>query len=81
MKKFNKYNNTNDIDPFNEENWSEDNYVQDDEYKQELVERCSYDILDNVYEYQNYLLDILREYFNEKSIRELKEFLGEDRYE
>lgn len=78
MKKFNEYNNTDDIDPFNEEDWTEDNNVQADEYKKELVDRCSYDILDNVYNYQDYLLDILREHFNEKSIRELKDFLGVD---
>ena len=69
LKKFNEHK---DLDPFNEENWDDEA-----EIKRDLVERCSYNIIENAYDYKHYLLDILKEHFNNKTIEELKEFLGE----
>lgn len=76
--KFNKYffeNKNIDVDPFGEEDWNEENT------KKELVKNCVYDIIYNAHDYRHYLEDILTEHFKDKTIDELKEFLGYNEYE
>lgn len=82
VKKFFNFVNENieDVDPFNEENW-DDNNEKRNKIKEDLVNDCVYDILDDLYGSRDFISHILRDYFNNKNIAELREFLGRENYD
>jgi len=75
IKKFNELNNTNNIDPYGEEEWD----VEAEENKRQLVIKCMdlIDSMDRDWQYGELIEVILKEYFEGKSIDQLEQFLND----
>lgn len=85
VKKFTKFVNEkiddidsyDDIDPYSEENWTEKGVDKTGRTKNDLIQECILDVLSNSYGYRQIIRESLSSYFNNLSMNELKEFLGE----
>ena len=81
MKKFNTFvNENNENDPYNEERW--DDKVETEEMmlarKKDLVGDCTWLVINDVGNFRDFLVDVLRDHFNQLDIETLEEFLGGD---
>ena len=72
-KLFIKENNHKDIDPYGEEDWS--NKIGE---KKEWVEKCIYLVESDMFNFRHMVRDILRDKFENMSVKDLKDFYGED---
>ena len=77
IKKFHNFANENveNLDPFQEEDWSDEEKDRG-RTKDELIEDCISDVMDDLYNSRDYIIYVLREKFNRMTKDELREFLG-----
>ena len=79
IKNFDNYikENINDNDPFEEEIQNDEKLDNTERSKGNLINLCITDVLDNLMDHRHLIIDLLKDYFNNMDINDLKEFLGE----